>query len=70
MAKKFAKLDRIDHNEPITKESYYEFLYHLQLALLLALREQGRLSPMQHRYAKEKLEKQRRDQAKWKQEGP
>ena len=68
MDRKFAKLDRIEHNEPITKESNYEFLYQLQSGLLLALREQGRLSPMQHRHADEKLRKQRRDRAKRKQE--
>ena len=68
MAKKFAQLQRIDNNEQITMESHYEFLYHLQSAMLLALREQGRLSPMQHRHADEKLRKQRRDRAKRKQE--
>lgn len=68
MVRKFAKLDRIDYNEPITNESHYEFLYQLQQALLLTLREQGQLSPMQHRYAEERLKKQRRDRAKRKQE--
>lgn len=68
MAKKFARLDRVEHNEPITGESNYEFLYQLQSGLLLALREQGRLSPMQHHHADEKLRKQRRDRAKRKQE--
>ena len=68
MAKKFARLDRGEHNEPITGESNYEFLYQLQSGLLLALREQGSLSPMQHRHADEKLRKQRRDRAKRKQE--
>ena len=68
MARKFAKLQRIEHNEPITVESHYEFLYQLQHALLLALREQGRLSPMQLRHAQEFLRKQRRDRAKRKQE--
>lgn len=64
MTKRQAKLQRIEHNEPITKESNYEFLYQLQHALLLALREQGRLTPMQHRHAEEKLKQQRRDRAK------
>ena len=68
MARQFIKLDRIEHNEPITKESHYEFLNQLQHALLLALREQGRLSPMQYRHAAERLEKYRRDRARWKQE--
>lgn len=68
MAGTFGKLDRIEHNEPITGESHYEFLYQFQHALLLALREQGRLSPMQLRYAQECLKKQRRDRARGKQE--
>lgn len=70
MARKFAKLQRIEHNESITSESHYEFLYQLQHALLLALREQGRLSPTQLRHAEEKLRKQRRDRARRKQEEP
>lgn len=70
MAKKYAALQQIEHNEPITPESHYEFLYHLQQALLLALREQGRLSPMQYRQAETRLQQQRRDRAKHKQEGP
>ena len=64
MARKFAKLVRIDHNKPITKENDYVFLYQLQRALLLALLEQGMLTPMQHRYAEEKLKKQRRERAR------
>lgn len=58
MNRKQAKLDRIEHNEPITLESHYEFLYQLQHALLLTLREQGWLSPMQLRHAEKMLEKQ------------
>lgn len=68
MARKFARLDRIEHNEPVTQENHYEFLYQLQQALLLALREQGRLSPMQLHHAEETLREQRRDRAKRKQE--
>ena len=64
MAKQFAKLQRIDHNETITKETHYEFIYHLQGSLLLALQEQGRLTAMQYRHAQEKLKQQRRDRAK------
>lgn len=64
MARKFAKLQRIELNEPITKENNYEFLYQLQHALLLALREKELLSPMQHRHAEEKLKQQRRDRAR------
>ena len=68
MARKFAKLVRIDHNKPITKENDYVFLYQLQRALLLALLEQGMLTPMQHLYAEEKLKNQRRDRARGQQE--
>lgn len=68
IAKRFAKLDWIEHNEPITRENNYEFLYQLQYALLLALQEQGRLTPMQHRHAEEKLKEQRRERARRKQE--
>ena len=64
MTKQFAKLQRIDNNETITKETHYEFLYHLQSALLLALREQGRLNIMQYRHAEEKLKEQRWNLAK------
>ena len=64
MSGKFAQLQRIDNNEAITKETHYEFLYHLQGAMLLALREQGRLDSMQYRHAEEKLKQQRRDRAK------
>lgn len=70
MAGKFAKLDRIEHNEPVTEESQSVFLCQLQQALLLALREQGRLSPMQYRNAEETLRQRRRDRAKRKQEEP
>ena len=64
MARRFAELQRIDDNEAITKETHYEFLYHLQSVMLLALREQGTLNAMQYRHAEEKLKRQRRDRAK------
>ena len=64
MAGKIAKLYRIDHNDAITKETHYEFLYHLEYAILLALRERGKLNAMQYRHAEEKLRQQRRDRAK------
>ena len=64
MAKQFAKLQRIDNDRKITKDTHYEFLYHLQSALLLALREQGTLNTMQHRHAEEKLKQRRRTRAK------
>ena len=64
MEPRFAKFLHIDHEEPITFQTHYDFLYHLQRAVLHALREQGRLNPMQHRYAEEKLNQQRRERAK------
>lgn len=64
MEKKFAQLQRIEHDRKITKDTDYQFLYHLQNALLLALKEQGRLSQMQYRYAEERLQAQRRDRAR------
>ena len=63
-ARKVPKLQSIENNEPITRENHYDFLYHLQSAMLLALREQGRLNAMQHRHAEEKLKQQRRDRAR------
>ena len=64
MAGRFAELRCIDNNEAITQETHYEFLYHLQRAMLLALRERGRLNAMQYRHAEEKLKQQRRNRAK------
>lgn len=64
MAKRYAQLQRIENDRPITKETDYEFLYTLQNALLLALKEQGRLTQMQYRHAEERLQAQRRERAK------
>ncbi len=61
MGKQFASLEHIENNRKITKETDYEFLHQLQTGLLLALKEQGRLTEMQYRHAKEKLDKQRRE---------
>ena len=70
MTRKFAKLQRIDHNREITEKTDDAFLYALQKALLLALREQEILSPMEYRHAEEMLKKQRMDRGKRKQEEP
>lgn len=37
------------------------FLYHLQLGVLLALKERGTLNAMQYRHAEEKLKRQRQE---------
>lgn len=64
MKKEFACLERIDHNLQITDKTHFRFLYHLQLALLLALHEQGTLNKMQYRYAQEQLQQQYRNSQK------
>ena len=62
--KRFGTLYRIDFNECITWEKHSDFLYHIQLSLLLGLRDLGRLNMMQYRHAEEKLKQQRQDRAK------
>ena len=47
-----------------TEEARYLFSWHLQSALLLALRAQGMLTPMQYRHAEEALKLRRLDRAK------
>lgn len=64
MKKNFAQLQRIDHDHPITKETDYEFLCHLQKALLLALEECGRINVLQYRHAEEKLNLQRQERTR------
>ena len=46
MKKKFAVLQKTDWKEALTPESNGAFLYHLQRALLLALREREMLSAL------------------------
>ena len=70
MKKQFAVLQQIENDRQITQEEDALFLYHLQRALLLALREQGRLHPMEYRQAEEALNRQRREQAMKLQESP
>ena len=53
------KLERIEDDRRITRETDGEFLYEYQKALLLALVESGRLTEQQYRYAEEKLRMQR-----------
>lgn len=56
MAKQFASLERIDNNRKITEQTDGAFLYRLQTGLLLALKEQGRLSEIQYRHAQQLLD--------------
>ncbi len=58
-----AVLRSVENDRRITEEQDAEFLYLLQNAILLALKEAGRLNEMQYRYAEEKLKTQRRENA-------
>ena len=69
-ARKVPKMQSIENNEIITKETHYEFLCHLQSAMLLALREQGRLNALQYRRGEELLKDQRRERVRALQEEP
>ena len=64
MKKKFATIQRINWQETLTPENNEAFFDHLQNALLLALRERGRLDVMEYRCAEEKLRRQRIQRAK------
>ena len=57
---KKARLQGIENNRRITKETDSEFLYTLQSGLLLALKERGRLDEMQFRHAERALREQQR----------
>lgn len=61
MEKRTATLERIEHDHPITRETDGPFLYRLQNGLLLALREGGRLTELQYRHARERLDKKHRE---------
>lgn len=60
MKKHFSQLQRIENNHDITGNTDDLFLYHLKQALLLALRERGRLNMIQYRHAEHQLLQQRR----------
>lgn len=64
ISRQFGKLYRIDNNERIDMEKHDDFLHNMQIALLLALEEQGRLTFMQFRYAEEMLKQKRRNHTK------
>lgn len=56
--KPFAVLEQVEQDRPIDREQDREFFYHLENALLLALKEQGRLNAGQYRHAAERLKQQ------------
>ena len=59
MGKRFAVLTKIEDDHKVTAETDFQFIYHLQHVLLLALKERGTISTMQYRKADEALRKQR-----------
>lgn len=64
MSREFASLEQIDNDHKITGDTDERFLYRLQSGLLLALKEQGRLSQAQYQYAQEQLDRQRRERTR------
>ena len=70
MDKKFAKLKEIQNCRPVTRERDEAFLFELEKALLLALREQGRLNALQYRRGEELLKDRRRERVRALQEEP
>ena len=70
MEKKFAKLKWVDNHRPVTRERDEGFIFELEKALLLALREQGRLNALQYRRGEELLKDQRRERARTLREKP
>jgi len=69
MKKKFAEIRHIENNEMIRWDTHYEFLCHLQLALLLALYERGILTMAQLHRAEKGLQKLRIEHTKTLQRG-
>ena len=55
-----ARLVGIEHDHRITKETDGQFLFELQRAILLSLKEGRALDEAQYRYAEEKLKTQLR----------
>lgn len=64
MSREFASLERIDNDHKINRDTADRFLHRLQSGLLLALKEQGRLSQAQYQYAQEQLDRQRRERTR------
>ena len=53
-----ARLVGIEHDHRITKETDSRFLFELQRAILLSLKDSGALDEAQYRYGSEKLKDQ------------
>lgn len=56
-----AVLKSVENDRSITEEQDAEFFDLMQKAVLLALKEAGKLNEMQYRYAEEKRKAQRRE---------
>lgn len=56
-----AKLVKVEDNQTITKDAYFDFFYELQCGVLLSLKEEGKLTEMQYRHAENALKEQRRE---------
>ena len=54
-----ARLVKIENNQVIAKDQCAPFFYELQHGVLLSLKEEGKLTMMQYRYAENILKKQR-----------
>lgn len=54
------KLTKVEADEPITRERHGDFYYQFQLGVLLTLKEDGLLDPMQYRTGEAVLKEQRR----------
>lgn len=63
MTRNYAQLMEIYSNNKITKQDNYDAYYHLQLGLLLALHDNGRLSFTQYECAEKALKQQRAERA-------
>ncbi len=63
------KLINVEDDQPITRDAYADFFYEFQLGVLLSLKEDGCLTPMQCRNAEEALKEQRSATLRVKTEG-
>ena len=62
MAKRYARLEYIEHDGPVSERTHPDFWERLQHGILLALREQDELTEMEYRHASDALGRQCRAQ--------
>lgn len=63
------KLVKVEENQTITRDMYFDFFYELQCGVLLSLKEEGKLTEMQYRNGEEALKEQRRESYRKRNEG-